>query len=133
MTDSFRAARPWVSDRIPMLATLHRTVDAPRQAREIVRRAVPAERVADAELLVSELITNAVKYGGAGPVELTMENRDGALRCAIRDSGSAGPLPVMQEQSDDPGGHGLRLVDHIADRWGVEKGSTIVWFELDLG
>jgi anti-sigma regulatory factor (Ser/Thr protein kinase) len=116
-----------------MLATLHRTIDAPRQARGIVRKTVPAARVADAELLVSELVTNAVKYGGAGPIELTIETVDGALRCAIRDSGSPGPLPVMQEQSDDPGGHGLRLVDHIADRWGVEKGSTIVWLELDLG
>jgi anti-sigma regulatory factor (Ser/Thr protein kinase) len=116
-----------------MLVTLQRTIDAPGQARSLVHESVPAARVADAELLVSELVTNAVKYGGAGPIELTLEDDGGMLRCAIRDSGSPGPLPVMQEQSDDPGGHGLRLVDHIADRWGVEKGSTIVWFELDLG
>jgi hypothetical protein len=30
-----------------------------------------------------------------------------------------------------PGGPGLRIVDAVADRWGTERGSTRVWFELD--
>jgi hypothetical protein len=42
-----------------------------------------------------------------------------------------GPLPAMRDEDDPaPGGHGLRLVDALADDWGVERGSTRVWFEL---
>ena len=50
----------------------------------------------------------------------------------MRDPGGPGALPVMREAGDAGGGHGLRLVDALADRWGVEHGSTIVWFELVL-
>jgi hypothetical protein len=44
------------------------------------------------------------------------------------------PLPEMRPSNPPPhqgGGHGLRLVDLVADRWGVERGSTRVWFEID--
>jgi anti-sigma regulatory factor (Ser/Thr protein kinase) len=119
-----------------VVVSLDRTVDAPRLARTHARAAAAPlgdALVADAELLVSELVTNAVKYGGGGPVELFIERAPERLRFSIRDSGSAGPLPAMREPGADGGGHGLRLVDVVADRWGVEHGSTIVWFEFDLG
>ena len=117
---------------------LDRTVDAPRAARERVRAAASAAaldrtRADDAVLLVSELVTNAVKYGGDGPIELVVEQPRGLMRIAVRDKGGPGPLPEMREPGLAAGGHGLRLVDSIADRWGVEHGSTIVWFEFDLG
>jgi hypothetical protein len=42
-----------------------------------------------------------------------------------------GPLPAMRAHDDPaPGGHGLRLVDALSIRWGVERGSTRGWFEL---
>jgi hypothetical protein len=44
------------------------------------------------------------------------------------------PLPEMRPSNPPPhqgAGHGLRLVDLVADRWGVERGSTRVWFEID--
>ena len=118
----------------PATLTLERTVDAPRAAREHMREiARGLDRAEDAVLLVSELVTNAVKYGGEGPVELHLERDDGQLRIAVRDRGGTGPLPVMRDADDEAeGGHGLRLVDVLADRWGVEHGSTIVWFEFDL-
>ena len=117
----------------PIVVTLDRTVDAPRIARDRVRAvAGGVERAEDAVLLASELVTNAVKYGGEGPVELHLGHSDQGLRVAVRDRGGPGGLPVMRETGDSGGGHGLRLVDVIADRWGVEHGSTIVWFELDL-
>jgi anti-sigma regulatory factor (Ser/Thr protein kinase) len=113
---------------------LERTVDAPRVARDRVRAVATAlgeERGEDAVLLVSELVTNAVKYGGDGPIELVIAQPDGNVHFAVRDKGGPGPLPEIREPGKRGGGHGLRLVDMIADRWGVEHGSTIVWFEFD--
>jgi anti-sigma regulatory factor (Ser/Thr protein kinase) len=114
-----------------------RTVDAPRVARARVRDLedlLGPERTEDATLLVSELVTNAVKYGPEeGEIRLIV-GRDGATtRFTVHDPG-AGPLPEMRPSDSPPhqgGGHGLRLVDMVADRWGVERGSTRVWFEID--
>ena len=118
--------------------TLQRTVGAPREARERVRQyadMLGAQRIEDAELLVSELVTNAVKYGPEdSELRLIVDTDDERLRVIVHDTG-AGPLPAMRPLDRLPhqgGGHGLRLVDRVSDRWGVERGSTRVWFELDL-
>jgi anti-sigma regulatory factor (Ser/Thr protein kinase) len=114
------------------VVTLPRSADAPRQARQYVRGLVPPERVDDAVLLVSELVTNAVKYGpDADSIKLIVASVERRARFTVHDAG-LGPLPEMRAEDDPaPGGHGLRLVDSLADRWGVERGSTRVWFELD--
>jgi anti-sigma regulatory factor (Ser/Thr protein kinase) len=111
--------------------SLDRTPNAPREARQRVREFAPA-RVDDAMLLVSELVTNAVKHGpGQGTIRLIISADGGATRFTVHDRG-LGPLPDKRDQADPaPGDHGLRLVDALADRWGVERGSTRVWFELD--
>jgi anti-sigma regulatory factor (Ser/Thr protein kinase) len=118
--------------------TLHRTVGAPREARERVREyaaQLGAQRTDDAVLLVSELVTNAVKYGPEhGEIRLIVGADDQRLRVTVHDTG-AGPLPAMRPLERLPhqgGGHGLRLVEMVSDRWGVERGSTRVWFEFDL-
>jgi anti-sigma regulatory factor (Ser/Thr protein kinase) len=119
----------------PIVLSLDRTVDAPRLARRRIREVTAGlgeERVEEATLLVSELVTNAVKYGGEGPVEIVVLADAERTRFTVRDHGGPGPLPEIREPGAAGGGHGLRLVDSIADRWGVEHGSTIVWFELDL-
>jgi anti-sigma regulatory factor (Ser/Thr protein kinase) len=114
--------------------SLERTTDAPREARGRVRdlsHHLDPARVEDAVLLVSELVTNAVKYGPEDEaIRLIVNTDDQTTRFTVHDLG-LGPLPEMRDQSDPaPGGHGLRLVDALADRWGVERGSTRVWFEL---
>jgi anti-sigma regulatory factor (Ser/Thr protein kinase) len=114
--------------------SLERTADAPREARSRVRdlhHVFGPDRVDDATLLVSELVTNAVKYGPEHEaIKLIVTSGGGRTRVTVHDLG-LGPLPAMREQDDPaPGGHGLRLVDALADRWGVERGSTRVWFEL---
>ena len=115
--------------------SLERTTDAPREARGRVRdisHNFAPERVEDAVLLVSELVTNAVKYGPeAEAIRLIVQTDEQRVRFTVHDLG-LGPLPEMRDEADPaPGGHGLRLVDALADRWGVERGSTRVWFELD--
>jgi anti-sigma regulatory factor (Ser/Thr protein kinase) len=114
--------------------SLQRTTDAPRQARERVRdlqAVIGADRVDDATLLVSELVTNAVKYGPEHEAIQLIITADGdRTRFTVHDLG-LGPLPEMRDLDDPtPGGHGLRLVDALADGWGTERGSTRVWFEL---
>jgi anti-sigma regulatory factor (Ser/Thr protein kinase) len=113
------------------VVSLPRSADAPRQARHLVRDLVAPERAEDAKLLVSELVTNAVKYGPEDESIRLIIQADGAhTRFTVHDLGR-GPLPAMRAEDDGaPGGHGLRLVDTLADRWGVERGSTRVWFEL---
>ena len=115
--------------------SLECTSQAPREARGRVRglrHVIGPDRVDDATLLVSELVTNAVKYGPEHEaITLIVTSGGDRTRFTVHDLGVS-PLPEMRPD-DDPGegGHGLRLVDAVADRWGVERGSTRVWFELD--
>ena len=117
--------------------TVPRTVNAPRAARARVRELEPRlgpDRTEDAVLLISELVTNAVKYGPEhGEIRIIVDEDESSTRFTVHDPG-AGPLPVMRPLERLPhegGGHGLRLVEMVSDRWGVERGSTRVWFELD--
>lgn len=118
--------------------TLQRTVAAPRAARNRVRDfedLLGPDRTDDATLLVSELVTNAVKYGPEhGEIRLIIAQDGSRVRVTVHDTG-AGPLPAMrptERPAHQGGGHGLQLVDLVSDRWGVERGSTRVWFEFDL-
>jgi len=93
---------------------------------------LPPERYAAASLLVSELVTNAVKYGGEGTVELIVTSRPGHLRAEVIDQG--GGFERMARDREDlhtPGGWGLHLVEELAQDWGSFEGSTHVWFEID--
>ena len=111
--------------------TFERTSAAPREARLWVHAHLGEhERRDDAMLLVSELVTNAVRYGPEEQIRLIVSDDGERTRFTVHDLG-LGPLPAMRAEDDpEPGGHGLRLVDVVADRWGVERGSTRVWFEL---
>ena len=86
----------------------------------------------DVRLLVSELITNSVKYGGEGPVRLEISATGDRLRAEIIDQG-AGFTPVERDDDlDRVGGWGLHLVEQLTSEWGTYEGSTHVWFEIDL-
>ena len=81
----------------------------------------------DAALMVSELVTNAVQHG-VGAITLRIEAEPDAVRVEIADEGIVAVAP-----SPAPGAHGgwgLRIVDQLADDWGVLEGSTKVWFRL---
>ncbi|MFI6438611.1 SpoIIE family protein phosphatase [Streptomyces sp. NPDC050759] len=90
-------------------------------------------RLADgAELMVSELVTNAVRHSHSRPVELRLVRGD-SLLCEVDDDdhdlpnlSSAGPT--------DEQGRGLRVVSTLAREWGASrtKAGKTVWFELTL-
>jgi len=112
---------------------LGRDQSAPARARTMIRGLRPllgTERTEDATLLVSELVTNAVKYG-SGPVELRVEADEARRgRFTISDAGG-GETPALRETGGSrSGGYGLHLVDRIADDWGVKHASMHVWFDL---
>jgi anti-sigma regulatory factor (Ser/Thr protein kinase) len=101
----------------------------------------PLEEVVEPEvldsvrLLVSELVTNAVRHArlrGQDRIHLRVEAGDDSVRVDVSDPGP-GFLPAEQSpRPEDSFGWGLYLVGEIADRWGVERSDrTMVWFEID--
>jgi anti-sigma regulatory factor (Ser/Thr protein kinase) len=83
------------------------------------------------ELLVSELVGNAVRHTGARTFGLRMHRRRGWIKVEVRDPSRSLPC-LMPVREMDISGRGLFLVDKLADRWGVDlhaRGKT-TWFEL---
>jgi signal transduction histidine kinase len=109
--------------------------DAPAIARRLVRDQLgpQAARVvgADAELIVSELVTNAVVHG-VGAIRLRLAVDDDAVRGEVVDQGTGFEVEVCERGADEVSGRGLWLVASLARRWGVHNGSSHVWFELAL-
>jgi anti-sigma regulatory factor (Ser/Thr protein kinase) len=85
---------------------------------------------ADLALLVSELMTNAVRHG-RGTVHLALEVDDRRVRVEVHDEGAGLPRARTPQLSGSRvGGFGLNLVAAIADDWGVDPvGGTRVWAE----
>jgi anti-sigma regulatory factor (Ser/Thr protein kinase) len=83
-------------------------------------------------LLISELVTNAVRHGGRdAPVELHA-HWNSCLRVEVMDQGRGFTPSPRTAPVDEPGGYGLFLVCTLADRWGVDSTDcTTVWFELE--
>ena len=104
---------------------------AARSAIDSLTGEVNDSMVPDAKLLVSELVTNSVKYGGGGPVTLEVTSDEpNSMRVEVIDQG-VGFVPVARSKpKTDVGGWGLHLVEELSDRWGVYDGSTHVWFEI---
>ncbi|KAB7852412.1 serine/threonine-protein phosphatase [Streptomyces mobaraensis NBRC 13819 = DSM 40847] len=106
-----------------------------RQARRLARRALDrwglTELTDAVELLVSEVITNAVRYAER-PITLRLLRTD-VLRCEVGDDVPQLPR-LRQARPSDEGGRGLYLVNKLARRWGATRLSTgkVVWFELGL-
>ncbi|MEU8529015.1 MULTISPECIES: SpoIIE family protein phosphatase [Streptomyces] len=105
------------------------------RARELARGQLTAwdlEPLVDTvELLVSELVTNALRYG-EGDIRLRLL-RDRTLVCEVWDSGLVQPRRRRARDTDE-GGRGLQLVGLLSAAWGsrrTPRGKT-VWFELPL-
>src|SRR3954469_9966095 len=87
----------------------------PRAALGAFAQSLDPKRYEATRLLVSELVTNAVKYGGNGSVRLEVERDPARFRAEVIDSGSG--FEVTERDNGQVGGWGLPLVEHLADRW----------------
>lgn len=114
----------------PLTTNLPRSPDSIGTARHLVddhTAMLGSQQRQDAVLMVSELVTNAVQHG-IGAITLRIEVEPGAVRVEVADDGFVAVVP-----SPAPGAHGgwgLRIVEQLADEWGVLEGSTKVWFRL---
>ncbi|MFF2431498.1 SpoIIE family protein phosphatase [Streptomyces mirabilis] len=84
------------------------------------------------ELTVSELVTNAIRYGRP-PIQLRLIHEDSTLTCEVFDSSSTAPH-MRRARTFDEGGRGLLLVGQLARRWGTRHALTgkTVWAEQSL-
>src|SRR4051794_7368437 len=104
---------------------------------EFIADAVDPQRLYDLQLLVSEVVTNAVRHGGARQgehVDFRLALTRDEVRLEVRDPGPGfhDVTPALPA-TDRGGGYGLYLVDLFADNWGVNGSEgTCVWFEVPL-
>ncbi len=113
-------------------ADLRAVPETRRALRELLRHWGAPGQSEIAELLTSELVTNALVHTDDGAV-LTATVGSGVLRVEVRDYVGGVPRPRAPEREERTGGRGLVLVQSLADDWGVrpcERGKS-VWFELD--
>src|ERR1700755_885061 len=95
---------------------------------------VADDRIADLRLVISEVITNAVRHGGDGDMLVAVTPKSGFLCVQVTDTGEGfAPRPRAYEPDED-GGFGLFLVEQLTRRWGLtrENSNTRVWFEFDF-
>jgi PAS domain S-box-containing protein len=104
---------------------------------EFLGDAVDEQRMYDLQLLVSEVVTNAVRHGGARQgehVDFRVALLSDQVRLEVRDPGPGfhDVTPALPD-TDRGGGYGLYLVDLFANDWGVSGAEgTCVWFEVPL-
>lgn len=91
------------------------------------------DRRTDVVLLASEIVTNAVEHAES-EINLLLEltQSDGWLRVSLADGSSLRPM-VREMDHRRPRGRGMQMVEHVAQRWGVDDvaGGKRVWFETD--
>jgi anti-sigma regulatory factor (Ser/Thr protein kinase) len=110
----------------------------PRARERVIELAEPfvsAPRIADLRLVISEVLTNAVRHGGRGDMLVAVTPKEGYLCVQVTDTGDGfAPRPRAFEPDDDDGGFGLFLVERLTRRWGLtrENSNTRVWFEFDF-
>ncbi|MFJ9419911.1 SpoIIE family protein phosphatase [Streptomyces sp. NPDC101227] len=90
-----------------------------------------ADEAFTAELILSELVTNAIRYA-SGPIHVRLI-RDRALICEVSDHSSTSPH-LKQAATTDEGGRGLFLIAQLADRWGTRYtgDGKVIWTEQPL-
>jgi anti-sigma regulatory factor (Ser/Thr protein kinase) len=111
------------------------TDEAPRDARALLAAqlggSMTFEQEQVAELLISELVTNALRHTQSDVILVDMWTQ-GHIRVSVTDESPW--IPQGQSPStDEPGGRGLMIVDELAENWGIDAlpgDGKRIWFEL---
>ncbi|MBM9624139.1 ATP-binding protein [Streptomyces zhihengii] len=107
----------------------------PHQLRRTLRAALHHwnrhELVDAAELLLTELVTNALRHASGPTVNVRVAHLDSHLKIEVNDGTPRCPLPGSSSP-DAEHGRGLFIVDAVADAWGVSEDRTTVWCTLPL-
>jgi anti-sigma regulatory factor (Ser/Thr protein kinase) len=100
-----------------------------RARRALARSGLDADIDHTVSLLTSEVVTNALTHAAEhGEIQVAATVAPGFARVEVLDRGPGFDPAVRHEAR----GFGLRLVEKLATRWGVERGAgTVVWFEVD--
>src|ERR1700722_11351890 len=97
-------------------------IDAPELARRYLAEHaswLESDLLADALLIVSELVTNAIRYGQPD-ILLSLRSDPPRVGVAVQDAGRDMPMvATVAPQDTEPNGRGLLIVDALADDWGV--------------
>jgi anti-sigma regulatory factor (Ser/Thr protein kinase) len=115
--------------------------DAAVKARRIVEEQLtpllPVERRDDLELLVTELVTNAVRHSPPledGTIVLALDWSDDGIRVAVIDGGTHLSPDELTFETGDDGEFGLFFVNRFSDGWGFSlDGDKGIWFVMELG
>ena len=124
-------------DTSPVLIELPPTPGAVAIARQFVSdhgNGLDLAVIEDAELLVSELVTNAIKHGKPA-ILLRVRSEPPGIGVEVRDEGPEDPvMPNEEPVHDQRSGRGLRMVAAVASAWGVRRPADgpgkVVWFTL---
>jgi len=125
-----------MDSRVRALYKIDAQPEGPAQARRIIAEelstVLSANELDDVKLMVSELVTDGIVHGRPESDEIPVVLDvcvNGNIRCAVLDHGP-GFATRVRERSES-GGWGLRLVEQLADRWGMHCSPrrTEVWFE----
>jgi len=108
---------------------------AARRALLAGKGALPRSVRDDVLLLLTELVSNAVRHAKAGAdraVRVELRQRAQTVKVAVFDEGTGFTAEAPRVKRDESGGWGLFLVDRIADRWAITPtaSGTCAWFEI---
>lgn len=104
--------------------------------RDFAEDRLPGHRLDELTLMVSELVTNAVRHGSPEPdgnIGLRLEDDQEFLRVVVTDGGGSFAFdPGSVEDANRNEHFGLLFVDRLADRWGLSlDGKKGIWLEVD--
>jgi serine/threonine-protein kinase RsbW len=122
----------------PFEVTVAAGIEAPAAARAAVTAwmagHVSETMLADAQLLVGELVANSVRHAdvpAGAVVNVRARVGGGVLRLEVEDRGQTGSIAPRAPDLQYGGGFGLNVVDVLSRRWGVDRDAgTRVWAEL---
>ena len=101
---------------------------------ELTSALVP-DRLNDSLLMVTELVTNAIRHAPSeadGSIVLEIEHEPDVVRIVVRDGGTHMDLDETTFYTQTDGHFGLFVVDELADQWGFSiDGDKGVWFEVE--